>query len=101
MRRILSLAGRVDADQVLLAGKPQRPDISSSQLVLLSFAGYDSASFKKPESKWLDVKQLAYHLEQQHGELSRRLHVFANAKADGWITLKGEQNWKSLPKVKT
>jgi hypothetical protein len=100
--KILSLAGRRDADQFLLMEKPKSPDISGNKLLLLSPAGSERSSLKKRTAKWPeDPSDLRSSIQTLYPSLRRRLHVFGSEIKQGWLSLVGDQNWTSLPKVRT
>jgi hypothetical protein len=98
--KILSLAGRRDADQSLLMEKPHSPDISGNKVLLLSPAGGERSSLKRRTAKWPEEpSDLPSTIQALYPSLRRRLHVFGSELRKGWTSLVGDQNWINLPKV--
>jgi hypothetical protein len=99
---LLPLCGFLRLSRVLLARQPTSPDVTDADVFVTAQRG--EIRFSPPEDpRWLDDADPIDSAEiaaRLFPATSRRLHVFASAKADGWHCLVGDDSWAEQPSLR-
>jgi hypothetical protein len=99
---LLPLCGFRRLSRVLLTQRPTSPDVTDAEIIITAQRG-DMRLRPSEDGGWLDhvgsIDPLAI-AARLFPATSRRLHVFASAKADGWRCLVGDDSWAEQPSLR-